>query len=201
MSRMFSRKTLIVALVATAMLGGGVAFAYPPGTKLTVTATAAPSGGATKVLVSIQNANPTCATKIEVEGGATVIFPAGTTTGEVTIPAGTGRRRVEARTVDCPKGSKEHAHSNFSILNAHATVTGSNSRYEVEYTGLDAKSTVTATATRSGSSEQVVKSGNVDNRGEATIKIRLRTAGTWVITSVISPPGTGSVGPVTVVVP
>jgi hypothetical protein len=57
---LFNRKTVVVALAATALLGGGVAMAYPPGTDLTVTATAAPSTdpahpNTTDVLVTVSH--------------------------------------------------------------------------------------------------------------------------------------------------
>jgi hypothetical protein len=201
---LMNKKTAVFALAATAVLGGGAAFAYPAGSKLTVSATAAPSGGSTDVLVSIQNSNPSCSTSIEVEGAAATTFAPGQTSGHVTIPAGSGSRRVEARTVDCAKGSKEHAHANFSIVDAKATgpaTTGVKQKYEVALSGLDQDSTVTSTATLTGSNPlvQLVDSDNVSKSGQATVKFKFKVPGTYTITTVISPGG-GSVNPVTVTV-
>jgi hypothetical protein len=200
---LFNRKSATVAVAAVAVLGGGAAFAYPSGQDLTVSAIAKPNGSAIDVTVTVDNANPTCGTSIQVQGGADTVFPAGQTTGVVVIPAGSaGSRRVEARTVGCAKGSKEHAHSKFTVLDAKATGAATSPKgqnYRVEFTGLDASSSVTSTATLNGGTDQLVNSDNVDKRGEATVKFKLKKSGTWVITTVISPSGT--VNSVTDVVP
>lgn len=204
---LFNRKTAVVALAATALVGGGVAFAYPPGTDLTVAASAAPSTdpahpNTTDVLVTVSNANPTCATRVRVNSGNEVILAAGVTTTHVYIPSGSGRHSVTARTVDCQKGAKEHAKSKFVTLDAKATGAATSpvgKNYKVEFSGLDPDSTVTSTATRQGTPmTQLVDSSDVDRRGEATTKFKLKAAGTWVITTVISP--SGAVNSVTVVV-
>jgi hypothetical protein len=203
----FNRKFAIVALAVIALLGGGVAFAYPPGTDMTVAAVATPSTdpahpNTADVLVTVSNANPSCKIKIEVDGGSTVILPAGTTTVHVFIPPGSGRHSVTARTVDCPKGSKEHAKSKFVILDAKATGAATSpvgKNYRVEITGLPPNSTVTSTATRQGSPlVQLVDSDAVDRRGEATVKFKLKPAGTWVVTTQVNPAAV--VNSVTVVV-
>ena len=207
-SLLFNRKTAVVALAATALLGGGVAFAYPPGTDLTVAATAAPSTdpahpNTVDVLVSVGNANPTCATRIRVDNGNETVLPAGTTSTHIYIAPGSGRHSVTARTVDCTKGNKEHAKSKFVTLDAKATGAATSplgKNYKVEFTGLDPDSAVTSTATRQGAPmTQLVDSDDVDRRGEATVKFKLKLSGTWVISTVITP--SGSVNNVTVVVP
>jgi hypothetical protein len=205
---LLKRKTAVVALAATAVLGGGVAFAYPPGMALTVAATAAPSTdpahpNTTDVLVTISNANPTCATRITVNGSTEVILPAGTTSTHVFIAPKPGTNTVRARTVDCTKGNKEHAKSKFVTLDAKATgkpTSPKGKNYEVEFTGLDPDSAVTSTATHQGSPmTQLVDSDAVDKRGEATVKFKLKLSGTWVISTVVTP--SGAVNNVTVVVP
>ena len=192
---LLNKKTIVVGVAALALLGGGVAAAYPPGMDLEVSATAAPQGGATQVLVSIQNSNPSCSTVIGVEGAADTTFAPGQTTGTVTIPSGTGSRRVDARTTGCTSGGNEHAHSNFSIVNAQAAGNSTsqvNKNYTVNFTGLDADSSVTSTATLPGSNplRQVVNSDNASKRGTASTKFKLRYPGTWVISTTISPSGT-----------
>lgn len=206
---LFNRKTAAVALAATAVLGGGVAFAYPPGTDLTVAATAAPSTdpahpGTTDVLVTVGNANPNCSTRIRVDGGTEVVLPAGTTTTHVFVPPSSGRHSVRARTVDCTKGNKnEHAKNTFVTLDAKATgnpTSPKGKNYVVEFTGLDPSSAVTSTATHQGSPmTQLVDSDAVDKRGEAKVKFKLKLSGTWVISTVVTP--SGAVNNVTVVVP
>ncbi|HST86591.1 MAG TPA: hypothetical protein VLL08_32940 [Kineosporiaceae bacterium] len=205
---LLNRKTAVVALAVTALLGGGAAVAYPPGTKLTVAATAAPSTdpahpNTTDVLVTVSNANPTCATRIQIDNGNEVVLPAGTSTTHVYVTSGSGRHSVTARTVDCTKGSKEHAKSKFVTLDAKATGNATSpvgKNYVVNFTGLDPDSAVTSTATRQGSPmTQLVDSDDVDRRGEATVKFKLKASGTWVITTVITP--SGAVNNVTVTVP
>ncbi len=204
---LFNRKTAVVALVAAVVFGGGVAAAYPPGNKLAVAATAAPSTdpahpNTTDVLVTISNNNPTCSYRVRVNNSYDTVLPAGTTTTHIFIAPGSGRHSVRARSIDCPKGSKEHAKAKFVTLDAKATGNATSpvgKNYKVELTGLDPDSTVTSTATRQGTPmTQLVDSDDVDRRGEATVKFKLKTAGTWVITTSISP--SGAVNNVTVVV-
>jgi hypothetical protein len=193
---LLNKKTAIAGAVAVALIGGGAAFGYPPGMDLNVSATATPQGGQTQVMVSIQNSNPSCSTVIQVEGAASdTTFGPGQTTGTVTIPAGSGSRRVEARTTGCSSGSNEHAHSNFSIVDAQASGAANspvNKNYVVSFTGLDQNSSVTSTATLQGSNplRQVVSSDNANKRGTASTKFKLKYAGTWVVSTTISPSGT-----------
>jgi hypothetical protein len=169
---------------------------------VSVTVTPGESGPTADVLVTVSNANPSCQIRIQIDGGNTVILPAGTTTVHVFIPPGSGRHSVTARTVDCPKGSKEHAKSKFVILDAKATGAATSpvgKNYRVEITGLPPNSTVTSTATRQGSPlVQLVDSDTVDRRGEATVKFKLKPAGTWVVTTQVNPAAV--VNSVTVVV-
>lgn len=192
---LLNRKTAVVALAATALLAGGVAYAYPNGTQLTVSARATPAGdGQAEVLVTIANADPRCATRIRVEGAPETVFAPGVLTGTVSIPISSGRFRVAARALDCEE--RERARSEFVILDARAAGESATvprrTNFEVAYTGLDPASTVTATATLQGSDPlvQVSESDDVDRRGEATAKFRFRRAGVWVITTESTPPGT-----------
>jgi hypothetical protein len=190
-----SRKTAIIALAATAVLGGGVAYAYPPGTDLTVAAAAAAtSGGNADIMVTVSNANPSCQTLVQVEGAPSVLLPAGTTTHTFTVVASPGRHSVTARTVDCPKGQKEHAKSKYVILNAqasHAPTAQVKKNYQVDYSGLQPDDVITVTATLSGNltQPQLTESDSVDRRGDAKVKFKFPKAGTWVITSTASPSG------------
>jgi hypothetical protein len=205
---LLNRKTAVVALAATAMLSGPVAFAYPPGTDLTVAASAAPSTDpahpdTTDVLVSVGNANPTCATRIRVDNGNETVLPAKTVSTHIFIAPRSGRHSVRARTVGCGKGSKERAKARFFVLDAKATGPATSSvgkRYKVTFSGLDPDSSVTSTATLQGASlTQVVGGNDVNRRGKASVKLRLTVSGTWVITTAVAP--SGAVNNVTVLVP
>jgi hypothetical protein len=207
MSKLFmKRKIAIAALAAVAVLGGGVAFAYPPGTALTVAATAAPSTdpahpNTTQVLVTVSNANPSCSTRVNVDGGNEVLLPPGVTTTTVYIAPSSGRHSVRARTVGCTKGSKEHAKNKFVTLDAKAAGAATSpigKNYRVEFTGLEPGSTVTSTATLAGGGSLPAKSDEVDRRGEATVKFKLDQSGEWSITTVVSPSGTVNAVNVTV---
>ena len=192
---LLNRKTAVASVVATAVLAGGVAFAYPPGTDLTVSGQATPlPGGQADVLVTIANADPSCSTRISVRGADDVVLPPGTYTVHVTIPAKSGRIRVNARTVDCRP--KEHAHSTFVILDAKAVgespTVAVRKNFEVELSGLQPGTSVTSTATLQGSDPlvQLTESDGVNKRGQATNKFKFKQKGTWVISSETTPPGT-----------
>jgi hypothetical protein len=186
LNTLLNKKTAVVGLAAVAVLGGGVAFGYPAGTDLTVSASATQSGGNTSVMVSVGNANPTCATRIQLDGGSEFVLPAGTTTATVPFGTASGSHSVSARTVDCAKGAKEHAKSKFVVLNAKASGAGSatvKKNYQVDLSGFDAGSTVTVTATLPGSNPlvQIQQSDTADKRGTGKVKFKFPTAGTWSI--------------------
>jgi type 1 fimbria pilin len=203
-NKFLSRKTAIITLVATAGLGGGVAYAYPSGTAMTVSASASATtpGGNAPVMVTVSNVNPACQTLVSVDDGSSVLLPPGATTTTITISSSPGRHSVTARTVDCPKGEKEHAKSKFVIVDASVTAPPTakvKKNYEVDYAGLEPDSIVTVTATLPGSSplKQLVESDSVDRRGAAKVKFKFPTTGTWSVSTSVSPSGT-PVNPFTV---
>lgn len=206
MSKLLNRKTAVAALAVTAVLGGGVAFAYPPGTALTVAATASPApGNQMSVMVTVGNANPTCATRVNINGGSDVLLPAGTTTTTVVVASKEGRNRVRARTVDCTKGNKEHAKNEFVVGDGKAAGAPSSpvgKNYVVEITGVEPGSSVSSTATLTGSDPliQLNDADAVDRRGEATVKFKLKQSGNWVVTTTVTPSGQ-VLNPVNVSVP
>jgi hypothetical protein len=186
---LLTKKAAIVGLSAAALLGGGVAYGYPSGTALTVSATAAPMNGTVKAMVSVANANPTCATRIRIDNGNEVVLPAGTTTTTIDLGTVTGRHSVTARTVDCAKGQKEHAKSKFVVLDGKATGDATahvKKKYPVAISGFEPGTDVTVTATLVGSNPlvQVHDSDTVNKRGEAKTSFKFPQAGTWsVVTS------------------
>jgi hypothetical protein len=202
-----NKKSAVIALAATAVLAGGVAFAYPNGVPLTVAATAAPSNdpahlGQTAVIVTVSDANPTCATRIRVDGGNEEVLPAGTTTTTIFITPSPGRHSVRARTLDCAKGQKEHADSKFVILDAQASGPATatvKKNYQVKLAGFEPETDITVTATLPGTNPlvQVQDTDTADRRGNAKVKFKFTQPGTWVITSV---GGSGSAAPFQVIV-
>ena len=200
---MSARKTVIAAITGAALLGGGAAFAYPANTPLSVTATAAPATdaqhqGQIAVMVSLQNSNPGCSTKISIgSGGGSITVDPGVTTATLYLPAGsTGRYDVRARTEQCFKGQKEHASSRFVISNATTTGPGTGtagSTYRADAEGFAPGTDVTVTATLVGSNPliQVSDSDTANSKGEAKVHFKFpkgRT-GTYSITTTVSPAG------------
>lgn len=195
-----TRKTVMGALLGAGLLGGGVAFAYPVGTPLTVSATASPDGGNISVMVTVTNANPSCNTQIEIDGNVVGTLPAnGSTTQTATYPlpgSTTGRHKVSARTENCAKGQKEHDHSRFVISNAMVTgpATGSaGDTYRADFTGFAPGTSVTVTATLAGSSPLVQVSdddvANSKGDGKVHFKFPKGHPGTYTITTAVSPAG------------
>jgi hypothetical protein len=186
LNTLLSKKTAIAGLAAVAVLGGGVAFAYPAGTDLTVSASATQTDGVTSVMVSVGNANPTCATRIQIDSGNEVVLPAGTTTTTVPFGSVNGSHSVSARTVDCAKGEKEHAKSQFVVLNAQAsgaTTAKVKKSYAVNLSGFQPGSNVTVTATLVGSNPlvQVLDTDVADKRGTAKTKFKFTATGDWSV--------------------
>jgi hypothetical protein len=202
-SRFINKKSAVVALVATAMLGGGVAFAYPPSSRMTVAATGSSDGSSAAVVVTVNNANPTCKIQIRVEGSSAsaIELPGhGTTfTHPFTIPGLHGRHSVTARTKSCPKGSKEHAKNRFVVLTTSnhvsyppGTTVPRRSSYVIRFSGLVPNTTGVAVIA-TGPGGQKADHDTVDRRGEASLKLKFRKAGTWTLVTTISPAGGGSI--------
>jgi hypothetical protein len=201
-----NKKSAVMGLVAVAVLAGGAAVAYPPSSGISVAATATSNGSTATVLVTVSNANPSCDTRIKLDGANPgYLIPAShsTTTNTVsttlTVPGLTGRHNVSARTENCPSGSKEHAKSDDFVVQTtsnHITypaTAGYRVNYLIQFTGLTPTSNVvSATATGPGG-DQDVDSDTVDRRGEATLKLKFTTHGTWSIVVTITGPG----GPIT----
>jgi hypothetical protein len=203
---LLNKKMAVVVVATAAVLGGGVAYAYPPGTALSVGATASPDSanpGHTKVPVTVSAANPTCSTLIKVDGGHDVTLPPGTTTTTIDLASGgAGRHSVTARTVGCKKGSKEHAKSKFVTLDAKATGGATSpvkKNYEVNISGLEPGTHVTVVATLAGGSVVLTKPDTADRRGNAKVKFKFKVAGTYSIVTTVDGGGT-PVNSVTVVV-
>jgi hypothetical protein len=200
-----NKKSAIVTLVAVAVLGGGAAFAYPPNAAINVAATATSDGTTGTVLVTVNNANPSCDTRIELDGQLPgTIIPAShsTTTNTVTttlvVGGLAGRHTVTARTVNCPKGSKEHAKSaKFVVLTSsnHITYPASanvGTGYVITFSGLTPITTqVSVVATGPGKQDSDAEA--VDRRGEASLKVKFKKPGTWSLVVTITTPS----GPVT----
>jgi hypothetical protein len=199
---LLNRRTAVAALVSTAMLSGGVAFAYLPTAKLTVSGTAALNGGT----ATITNANPSCATRIDVDDTSVGTIPAGTTTASLNfsvVRLAPGRHSVRAQTTDCIKGQKEHAKNAFVILDAKvvgAPTAKVKKNYTVQISGLFPGVDSTTTATLSGTPDtadtpgtpgtpgppvvamtQVRDTDTAGRRGDATTKFKFPKPGLWSV--------------------
>ena len=203
MSKLFNRKTAVGAIVATALLGGGVAYAYPPDQALTVAATASSDGTTSHIVVTVSNANPGCATKVEIGDGPTVTIPASgnstTVTTSVDVTGLTGRHSVSARTVDCPKGSKEKAKSKFVVLTASNNITSPatavvRTSYVISFSGLTPDTTTVSVIATGPPGQQLSDDDTVDKRGNASVKLKFKAAGTWTLVTTIT---TGGASPTT----
>ncbi|GAB3257450.1 hypothetical protein [Kineosporia babensis] len=187
-----SGKLAIAGALTLVGVGGGIAYAYPPGTPMEVSASAAPNGdGTADVTVTVTQVNPTCSTRIIIDGVEYAVLPPGQTSIEVpNVPAEEGRQRVRARNVNCAEGDKEHARADFTVLNGAIStdsdlVTGKNVRFEL--TGMapvGAEVSVTATRLGGGSSPEP-QSDRVDRRGKAKVKFKFTQSGTYAISATI----------------
>jgi len=200
---MLNKKTAVLTLIATAALGGGVAFAYPEDTAMAVSASpSAGVGGKTNVLVTVSASNPGCPTLVQVDGAAAVLLGAGQTTTTITVDTVTGRHRVSARTVNC-KGAKEHASSRYLILagasSQSAPTAELKKNYRIALTGFAPGTVLTLVATGPAGSTQLSASDTADSRGNAKVKFKFRMRGTWTIVTTSSPAG-ASIAPIMVTV-
>ncbi|GLY17246.1 hypothetical protein Kisp01_42610 [Kineosporia sp. NBRC 101677] len=196
MTRMLSRKAAAVGVAALVGVGGGVAgvaYAYPSGVPLTVSASASTANGQTVLTVSLGNADPRCATEITVNGNYFGTLTGGQTTLSAPIPNTSGRNRVRARTIDCDL--KERARSEFVIPNAQLSGPGTaavKDRVEYSLTGLEPGTTVTVTAVRSGGGATYSDTDVVDRRGEAEVRIRYKVSGTYAVSASVNGSVVGS---------
>lgn len=133
----------VTALVALGAVGGSVAYAYPSGVSMNVTAHAMlMDGGMTDVAVTVYNANPHCQINIQVEGASRIIVPAGRTgtpesttfTRTATVDARPGQRRVTVTTAQC--SARERAKTHFRVAGSDAGDAG-HDETTIEVKGLD----------------------------------------------------------------
>ncbi len=192
-SRKIAAATGILAVVG---IGGGVAYAYPPGTDLMVAASAtSPTtpGGPSTVTVTVSDVDPTCSTRISIDGVDVAIIPPGQTTATAQIPGTQGRHRVRARNTGCQNGDNEKARADFTILTQGAISPGNstaqkNKNAKFDLSGLaPVDATVTVSAVRSGGGSTVpAEEDKVDRRGNAKVKFKFPQNGTWVLTATIN---------------
>jgi hypothetical protein len=188
-SKLINKKSVVLVLAAAGLVGGGVAYAYPPDAALTVSAV---TNGSNDATVTINNANPGCGTQIELDGTVVKTVPATGNTNPITttvpVTGLTGRHSISVRTVGCPKGSKERAKSKFVILTSSGNITYPTNptvgSYVVKFSGLT-PGTTTVSVVATGPGKQDSDTDTVDRRGEASLKVKLKPAGTWTIVTTI----------------
>ena len=203
-SRNLVAATGILAVVG---VGGGVAYAYPSTTAMEVSASASSpdAAGNTNITVTVLHVNPTCKTRIIIDGTEYGPLDRGVTTFSTTVQATPGRHRVRARNVDClsNKKDKESAKADFVISNGaitqETTPIRATKNAKFSLTGLSPiGAQVTVVATLPGGADVVdTDADKVSKRGTATVKLKFPEAGTYVLTATIN---TGVVATKTVTV-
>lgn len=188
--RYISKKAAAVGVAAVVGLGGGaagVAYAYPSGVPLTVSSSAASLGnGQANVTVSLGNADSRCSTEITVNGTYFGTLTGGQTTLTKAIPVGSQRNRVRARTIDCDL--KERARGEFVVPNASLSGPGNAAvKEQVRYSlsGLEPGTTVTVTGVKVGG-EAYSDADVADRRGEAKVRLKFKTKGTYVVSAKVN---------------
>lgn len=196
MTSRISKKAAAFGVAAVVGIGGGaagVAYAYPSGVPLTVSASATRiSDTESTVTVSLGNADPRCQTRLSING-TEVTLDAGQTTFSGVVNTGTGRNRVRARSVNCTL--RENARVDFVVPNAQLTgsttgIAGERIRYQLS--GLQPGTEVTVTAVRAGGGATYSDTDVVDRRGEASVRLRFRSAGTYAVTATVAGSTVGS---------
>ena len=117
-------KVAVSAVIALGAVGGSVAYAYPSGTSMDVTASGAVnSNSVTDVAVTVVNANPNCQINIKVQGAPVIVVPAGRTGAEATqitrtttISATSGQHRVRVSATDC--SARERTQTVFDVADS-----------------------------------------------------------------------------------
>jgi len=185
------KRTAAIGVAAVVGVGGGVAgvaYAYPSGVPMTISASATKVDDSTQsVTVSLGNADPRCATTVTVNGTYFTTLTAGTTTYTATIPFQSGRNRVRARTVDCDlreRSRVDYVIPDASISGPSAVGEGSRVRYRLS--GLEPGTTVTVQAVRSGGGAVYSDTDVVNRRGEASVRFRFRETGTYAVTASVN---------------
>lgn len=191
-SRKLSKKAAAFGVAAVVGIGGGaagVAYAYPSGVPITVSASATRIDASNaSVMVSVGNADPRCQTRLTINGVERVLDP-GQSTYSGTVPYVSGRNRVRARSVNC--AINESARVDFVVPNAQMSGQTSapvNSRVRFDLTGLEPGTEVTVMAVRSGGGATYSDTATVDRRGEASVRLRFRSAGTYAVTATVGGP-------------
>jgi len=191
MTRRISKKAAAIGVAAMVGIGGGaagVAYAYPSGVPITVSASATKAvNGQSTLTVTLGNADPRCSTNILVDGKLFTTLTGNVTTFSGPIAAGSGRHRVRARTVDCDL--KENARSEFVVPDAAISgPTTGQTRQQLRYTlsGLEPGTTVTVRAILAGGGDTYTDTDVVDRRGNAKVKFKVQNSGTYAITAQVN---------------
>lgn len=190
-STRISKRTAAVGLAAVVALGGGaagVAYAYPSGVPMTVSASSTKVDDSTQsVTVSLGNSDPRCSTTITVNGTYFTTLTGGATTYTGTVPFVSGRNRVRARTVDCDlreRSRTEYVVPDAAISGPSSVAEGGRVRYRLS--GLEPGTTVTVQAVEAGGAASYSDTDVVNRRGEASVRFRFRVAGTYAVTASVN---------------
>ena len=181
-----TKKIVGAAILGAAIVGGTAAYAYPPQTSMTASVTSAPvSTGGSTLTVTVNNSNPDCVIKFDVND-VEVTEPKGhavTFTKVLTIKSERGRHSITVKTLGCGGLNKESAKTSFQLLKPHIDTKSSikaGSKFTVTVKDFPPTTAFTVTATRVGGGPAVAPwNGTTSTKGLGKVKIQLPAAGTW----------------------
>ena len=182
--RIINAKSVGIAIALTAAIGGTAAYAYPPGTAMTISKPdrlPAPKHKAT-YRITVNNVQPGCLVEVSA-GNAKETGTAGsggTVTVTLTFNANGGKRQIKARTVGCDP--KETASRFLTVKEAHLEGPASVKRYEsftIKAEHYPPNLAVTFTATKNN--RTVVRNATTDKYGQAYVSFWLPEKGAWAI--------------------
>jgi hypothetical protein len=180
-----TKKIVGAALLGAAIVGGAAAYAYPPQTSMTASVTSAPvSTGGSTLTVTVNNSNPDCDIKFDVNE-VKVTVPQGhpvTFTQVLTIKSERGRHSITVKTLGCGGLNKESAKTSFQLLKPHIDTKSSikaGSKFTVTVKDFPPTTAFTVVATKSGGPTVAPWTGTTSTKGLGKVKIQLPAAGTW----------------------
>jgi hypothetical protein len=197
--RLGSKKVAVGALIALGAVGGSVAYAYPPGTSMNISATATPTGyGGANVVVTVHNANPECQINIKVQGANEVVVPAergGTPEAEVitrtvVTTASRGQRKVTVKATNCT--AREKSQTVFDIIDArletNSTVYEQGDQFTVRAFGFTPHARIVFRFTPASGAPGLEQSATdlTDRKGNARARFRIKgnaPTGNWVLSA------------------
>jgi hypothetical protein len=182
-----SRKVATVALAGTAVLGGSLAYAYPPGTAIAITSVQqAPGedGEGTRFTVNIAQAKPGCRIVVKAGDSDARAFTSsgGTATAVLDVDNVNGRVRIIVRTRGC--GSNESAARTVTLRRPVVDVPmerNVNKSFRANAIRFPAHTPITFVASTEDGVPPITKTKTSTGAGSAVVSFKLPVEGTWTI--------------------